>query len=196
MVDCRSGEEVLEVSWEIILKFIKNKSCRNLEEQELLQEIAKLWLEGDSYFNIFKRLNLEKIKISNKYCRIENVVDICENGFGYDTSLLFGSIIEILKYKQEEEHTALIDRLNILQKRIKYGLPSYGSTIVYELGFSDRVIALEITQAIENDSETSLSSKTAAIRNFKISKNLYAGILDKYPSFFSTILNEVSNRVI
>jgi POLQ-like helicase len=193
LVECRNEEELLEVNWEIILRFIKNKSFKNLDDQELLEEIAKLWIEGDSFFNIFTRLNLDKIKISNKYCKIENIVDVCANGFGYDVSLLIGSMIEILDYIIEDDINNLIDRLSLLQKRMKYGLPNHASIIVYELGFSDRVIAQDISQNIENISENRVSSRIDAISSIKINKELFRETLEKYPSYFSSVLDEVSN---
>jgi len=162
----------------------------------MLKDIAQLWLEGESYSNIYTRLNLNKIKISNKFCRIENIVDICEGGFGFDASLTFGSLNEILKSTISDDITDLLERLGLLQKRIKYGLPSKASIIIYELGFTDRVIALDLEQSIKLNIVFDLAKRNEIIRILKTDIELYNQVLAKYPTYFTVILQEVTNRTV
>ncbi len=51
----------------------------------------------------------------------------------------------------KEDNGSIITNLQELQKRMKYGLPSASSIALYELGFSDRVIALEIDSIINSN---------------------------------------------
>jgi len=194
LLNCSNQEQLLDISFDLLHVLIKNKYFSNIDK-DILINIAKLWIAGESFFKIFESLNLAKLKVSNTFCVIENVVDICVNGFAFDASLIIGSMIEVLKYIIETDISDLIDKLSHLQKRIKYGLPSEGSIILYELGFSDRVVALDLEQTYQELANNIISSRSGVIRNFKLNKDEYKNVLDKYPSYFKMILNEVSNRI-
>ena len=87
--------------------------------------------------------------------KIENTVDLCENGYGYDGSLIIGAMAEIAdQYEKEDgDYSELVERLFMLQKRIKYGLPTITDIIIFEIGFSDRIISQKIKRSIKTKSK-------------------------------------------
>lgn len=89
--------------------------------------------------------------------------------------------------KQDSDYSELIDRLFKLQKQIKYGLPSITDTIIFEIGFSDRVIAQLISNALKTTSQNKnriLSSITKKHRSLKKR-------LSTYPSYYNKVLDNI-----
>jgi len=73
----------------------------------------------------------------------------------------------------------LIRLLQLFQKRLKYGLPTEATIILYELGFSDRVIAQELSDLIVGD------SRTAVRRSLKEKQTNIEAVLERYPRYFT-----------
>jgi hypothetical protein len=76
--------------------------------------------------------------------------------------------------------------LEFFQKQIKYGLPTIESILVYELGFCDRVIAQDIASIIQ-----SAKDKGSAKQKILENEEKIALLLDKYPSYYSTVMNRI-----
>ena len=96
----------------------------------------------------------------------------------------------ILGYLTSDQD-ATVGLFKKLQKRLQYGLPNKAAISFYELGFSDRVIALEmgtIAGHIEN--------KTDAVEMIKSRYTEYEKILYKYPEYFMQTLKDCQNRSI
>jgi len=89
-----------------------------------------------------------------RYPTIEYVVDICENALAYDGMLVIGAVTELYTFGHPDDD-ATSDMLRNLQKRLKYGLPSSLPVMLYELGFSDRVIAIELSEVLGTGSARS-----------------------------------------
>lgn len=72
---------------------------------------------------------------------------IFENAFAYDGMLILGAVSELtgLHFPHNE---ALLEDLQVLQKRLKYGLATRAAVALYELGFADRAIAGELAPVV------------------------------------------------
>ena len=92
---------------------------------------------------------------------------------------LIQSTIEALRLLQGEE--IVIEWFELIIKRIRYGLPRIRDIYIYELGFSDRIIAQEISAVLP---VTTLDNKKAIKNALKINKTQIKEILIKYPSYF------------
>jgi len=90
------------------------------------------------------------------------------------------ALIEFTDLLFQDGKEELIRRLNCFQKRLKYGLPTESSIVLYELGFSDRVIA----QDIQSSLNVHLTNRGKMIRAIKNNKDLLDEIMDKYPSYY------------
>jgi len=116
------------------------------------------------------------------------VVDLCENGFGYDGSLTIGAIPELIALNEgdDTDYSELKEKLLFLQKKIKYGLSTEKEINLYELGFADRVVAQELGETIGNQAK----SKKQLISTLRSQKDEVTSILSKYPSFYIQILQK------
>jgi len=184
-------ENILKTIWALISQYARSKIMRQCEPQAALLQTALDWIEGRAFFRLHSNLLNAGAKIvtraQRREIKLEQVIDFCENGLGYDATLLLGAIIEMVSLIQPQDYNLLINELQVLQKRLKYGLPSVQSINIYELGFSDRVISLELTTllvALQSDKQ---SIREALVRQREEVRLL----LNAYPSYFMEVLDHL-----
>ena len=102
--------------------------------------------------------------------------------------LVLGALIELISVMQIENIDLLINNLKRLQKRLKYGLSNETSIVFYELGFADRVVAIDLSSLFEE----AISTTDLAIQALKGQREQVFAKLDTYPSYFSEVYR---NRV-
>ena len=100
---------------------------------------------------------------------------------------MIGAIIEFIELVEQRETDELINRLQLFQKRLKYGLPTEASITLYELGFSDRVIALDLASVLG----LSVGQRNDAIKALKDNSDKIIVTLEKYPTYFSERFREI-----
>jgi len=118
---------------------------------------------------------------------IDHVVEICESGLAYDGALLIGGLTSVLDLVEYDESNDLVGRLQLFQKRLKYGLPTNSTIALYELGFSDRVIAMDLALSLGLTAE----QKKDVVKALKRNKSQVLAVMDKYPSYFLDRANEL-----
>ena len=89
-------------------------------------------------------------KSKRRRYNIEDVVDICTNGFAFDGMLLIGAVIELLNEKTVSGIGNLIRLMADFQKQLRYGLPNQKAILLYELGFSDRMVSMDLISLFED----------------------------------------------
>ncbi|GJQ53247.1 MAG: hypothetical protein HKUEN02_20940 [Anaerolineaceae bacterium] len=154
--------------------------------------MAISWLNGVPFHKLFDDLvnSGAKYKAGSKLWdySVERIVDVCENGFGYEGILLLGALIELLPALQIENIDILISSLQYLQKNLRYGLPDQTSITLYELGFADRIVALELSSIFREIQPT----KESLLQALKVQREEAFTILNKYPSYFSQVYENVA----
>jgi len=178
--------------WPLLSDLIINRSFTKCNPPEILIDAANDWLNGTSFEQIFKtHLNDARLGVGPRprKFKVEHTVDLCENGFGYDGSLIIGALAEITDQyeKQDSDYSELVDRLFKLQKQIKYGLPSTTDTIIFEIGFSDRVIAQLINNSLKTTSQNKNRILSAITRKHKSLKKC----LSTFPSYYNKVLDNI-----
>lgn len=167
LIACTDHEGIIAASWPIIEKNIQNKTFKKCDPPEILRDVALEWIRGKPFHELFAILfnaNARIIaKTQRRRVKLDHIIDICENAFAYDGTLVLGAIAELIEHIRPENTGDLISKLQELQKRLKYGLPSSSAITLYELGFADRVIAVDISLIFEGDSP----NKYAIIRGIK-----------------------------
>jgi len=156
-----------------------------------LQKVARGWIQGRPFHELFGTLKKGKAKLfwgtRRRDFKIDHVVEICEGGLSYDGALLVGALTEFIELVDREEAYELITRVRSFQKHLKYGLPTEAAIALYELGFSDRAIALDLASSLDLTTE----QKNDAIKALKRNKAQVLSIVEKYPSYFQVRLNEI-----
>lgn len=184
ILSCEIEKDLLSVLIEIIREFSNNKVMRKLSTEDL-DYITQLWINGISYFNILESCTEKLIRIEKrgklKSIDLSDIISLCDNGLGYETSMILNSINNILEELVGEK----IDVLTKLTRRLKYGLSLDKEINIYELGFSDRIVVQLISQEIKSQSKDQIRNEI---------KRQTARLKDKlsdFPSYFIQLINEI-----
>ena len=184
ILSCEKEEDLLGILTKKIIDFSNNKEMRKLSIENL-NYISQLWIKGISYFQILESCTEKSISIEkrgkSKPIDMSDIISICDNGLGYETSMVLNAINNILEKLVGEE----LDILTMLIKRLKYGLPLEKEINIYELGFSDRIVVQVIGQEINSVSKNQIRNEI---------KQKSARLEDKlsdFPSYYTQIINEM-----
>jgi POLQ-like helicase len=192
LITIEESIDILNLIWPLFSNYIYTRPFRKCNKPELLARIATLWLMDAPYSEMFQYLVEADAKIKsgsrNYSYKIEDIVDICENGFAYDGMLLVGAVIEFLQSMPIEGTNNLIELMTNFQKQIKYGLSSQTAIILYEIGFSDRIIAEDMSTLFDDVQP----DKELLIQALKGRKDQVFEKLKQYPSYFSDVYRIVA----
>lgn len=172
--------------WQFIKTRIKNKSFTSFNQPQYIDDIFNNWISNLSYFTIFSELESYNIRMGNtsraRKLTVDYVIQICEKAISFEGTLILSSIIEFLKlYEERHDVLDLKQSLKVFQKKMKYGLNSVTAIMIYEMGFNDRFLAIEIESLLSNNSSYS------EIKNFIKNNLAVENILDEYPSYFTKV---------
>ena len=186
LLEAANYEDLFSILWGILIQKIKNNTFVKYTPNDTLVNIAINWIRGMSYFEIFNSVKSNNIRIGEgrrpPKLTIEHIINICEQALSFEGSMILSSLIELIELQENSEE--LKNNLKFIQKQLKYGLDTSNKIIIYELGFTDRVIA--------QDLEVSLCDRQELLRNeikklFKLKNEILNNILEKYPSYFKSI---------
>jgi len=189
LLKANTYEELFSILWNILAQKIKNDKFVKYTPNATLLNVAISWIRGASYFEIFNSVKSNSIKIGlgerPHRLTIEHIIKICEQAFSYEGSMILSSLIELLELQENsEEREQLKDRLKFIQKQLKYGLDTSNKIIIYELGFSDRIIVQDLEKNLCSTPNLSI----VAIKNsFGNNDATVSKILNQYPSYFQNI---------
>lgn len=174
----------------IVEKFIEGTNLKKVVPETLRPQIMQTWISGASYAEIkdFIVTAGGKIQAGSKTRKltIQHVVEICEGELAFDGMLILGAIAEVLESHAELQDTTIPDSVRMLQKRIKYGLPNELSVRVFELGFSERVIAQRIAAVLEAAPINNRYMLIEAVRNHQTQIEAELAL---FPAYFTEVLH-------
>ena len=152
LVSAETAERVLSFLWPLLLLYNQSSTLRKCSKPEALENLALAWVSGRPFNLMLQDLKSQEARLiwgkTFREFTIEHVVDMCEYGLAFDASLLLGAVTELVDYIAPDGSHQLMERLNLLQKMLKYGLSTPGAIVLYELGFSDRTLAAELSSAL------------------------------------------------
>ncbi len=190
LIAATSGEEVIDLVWPLITEHVHNKAFNNFDQKDVLKEITKKWITGSPFNQIFRIADSNKCKLGKgkrpRKVKIENIIDICEGGLAYDGALLVSALCEFLEILDRDGTGDTINRLQLFQKRLKYGLPTETTIDLYELGFSDRVIAQDLAASLN----LAATQKKDIVKALKQGRDEANAVMEKYPIYFQERMNE------
>lgn len=190
LLSIKNEIEFIDTVWPLFIDFIDNGVFVKIDNYEILKSIVFEWICGKSFRELLQIVHKQNIKMIWGSCRrnieIEHIVDLCERSIGYDGSLVVSAICEfILSLTQDNEEQ--LYRLQFLQKRLKYGLPTETSILLYEIGFSDRVIAQDIACTLSLVS----TQKDELLVELREKKKEATEIINNYPTYFQEKMAEI-----
>ena len=158
-----------------------------MEPESLAIQLATRWIRGIPYLDLFahsiaevgskpwgeKRRNLTE----------DNIVDFCESTLGFECSLVVAAVVQFLFGESgiSDESSA---SLTLFQKAFKYGLPDWPSISCYEYGFSDRVVAQQLCDAVRSEG----FSGNGFARAINSHRERIEASLKDFPSYFESVL--------
>ena len=191
LIAAQDGDQVLDLVWPLITGHVHNKAFNKFDKKDVLKEITKKWISGTPFNQLFRIADNNKCKLGKgkrpRKVKIENIIDICEGGLAYDGALLVSALCEFVEMLDREGTGDPINRLQIFQKRMKYGLPTETTVALYELGFSDRVITQDLAASLN----LAATQKKDLLKALKKDRDGARAVMEKYPAYFQERLNEL-----
>jgi len=183
--------EALDLVWPLLTRHIKDGIFTKFDKPEVLIEIAHGWISGKSFNDLLKVVHTRKAKMiwgsRRRVFKIDHVVDVCEGTLAYDGALVVGAVCEFIETLDRDGTGELIDRLQLFQKRLKYGLPTETTIALYELGFSDRVISQDLAASLNLEA----TQKKDLVKALKQDCDGARAVMEKYPSYFQERMNDL-----
>jgi len=143
-------------------------------KSEVIINIANLWISGEPYIKIYNSLIDQDINI-----KLNQVEKICSSLLSYHLSFLTGNILDAID-NIDNQTEVLTEKLSILQKQVKYGVPSIFQILIYENIFYDRTVASRLDQSFGQIFITEKEFKKYIVSN----KRDILRILKDYPDYF------------
>lgn len=191
-------EEILSSDFGEIINMISqllkdSQECKiipKLLDDEHLSILLRMWLDGENYFQIWNYSREHKILVkrgkTGREIKLEDIVTLCDLDFAYVSLSIIQAIIEVLNTRNCGDN--IQEMLNDILYRIRYGLPDKTSVYLYELGFSDRVIAQKLSKVLNGFNCSTKNKTKRTIRRKK--ENLRKVLLD-YPSYYLDRLEKI-----
>lgn len=187
----QNGEDLFDITWPLIAGHIHNRAFNKFDKKDILREISKKWILGTPFHELFRIADKNKCRIgkgkSPRKVKIEHIIDICEGGLAYDGALLMSAICEFVEMLDREGTGDLVNRLQMFQKRLKYGLPTETTIAIYELGFSDRVISQYLATSLNLGG----TQNKNIVQVLKQKREETKAIMVRYPSYFQDRMSEL-----
>ena len=183
--------DALDLTWPLLIRHINSGVFTKFDKPEMLKETAHGWISGKPFSELLKIIRKRKAKMiwgtRRREFKIDHVVDVCEGALAYDGALVVGAVCEFIETIDQDGTGDLLNRLQLFQKRLKYGLPTETTIALYELGFSDRVIAQDLASSLSLDA----TQKKDLVKALKKDQDGARAIIIKYPSYFQKRMNEL-----
>ena len=138
-------------------------------EVEKFLSVLQLWINGNSYINIFSELS--------GVLTMSQIEKLCSKTISYYFCFLMGNILDAIDGQSDE----LAEKMNLLQKKIKYGVPTLLQILICENLFDDRIIASELEQFINPNILTDKDLK----KHMAVKKAEITQLLKPYPDYFN-----------
>ncbi len=184
---CNTYDELLLALWPVMYSQIRNNTFRKCLPPETLQDVALHWIRGDTFDELLTLLTSRESKIGRYNPTIDHVVDICENALSYGGTLVISAVSETIEIIDPPGGSQLIGQLHRLQKHLKYGLSSFTAITLYEIGFADRVVSMELARVINLEiSDRAIMSQIVGSHEEEI-----RAVLRQYPQYFTHVLDEI-----
>ncbi|WP_372683844.1 helicase-related protein, partial [Desulfosarcina sp.] len=183
--------DALDLAWPLLTRHINSDVFTKFDKPEVLKEIAHGWISGKPFSDLLKIIRKRKTKMiwgtRRREFKIDHVVDVCEGTLAYDGALVLGAVCEFIETLDQDGTGDLINRLQLFQKRLKYGLPTETTIALYELGFSDRVIAQDLAASLN----LAATQKKDLVKALKRDRDGANAVMEKYPRYFQERMNEL-----
>ena len=192
LLGMETNEEWLSMVWSLFASQLEDKFFHTIEPVSLPAQLATKWLQGVNYLDLIEHTvtaNGTKPWGDTQRRRItdEDVIDFCESTLGFECSLVLAALAQFLfgeRAMGDEDAAAL----TLFQKALKYGLPDWLSISSIEQGFADRVVAQRLRDTLLASGYSGGFVEPA----LRTHRDLVAGILTEFPTYFESVLEGIT----
>lgn len=190
---CANADELFNVVWPCIETRIESDTFRKWRPAETRKAFAERWIVGDSFGVLHHSMLAAGVRIGlgakPRKPKVEHTVEMGENALGFHGAHVLGAIAELLQFlePENESQSESLRLLQALQKRLKYGLPPGASIVLYEAGFADRPLALELAGTVPE-----IASRSEVRNAMREGQSAVKAILDRYPRYFTEVLDRIT----
>lgn len=133
--------------------------------------ICQLWINGNTPFEISKKTGIDISKIDS----------YCSKKISYELSLFIGNICDLISINKDNKvQLEKVKKIMLLQKKIKYGIPTITSISICEKIFNDRLLAIKISELLKNED----IKADMIVSMIKYNKEKILKFLNYYPKYF------------
>ncbi|MEQ2006990.1 MAG: DEAD/DEAH box helicase [Limisphaerales bacterium] len=190
LASASSDENLLKAIWPILVLGISNSLFRKCTQPDSLVELTLGWIGGESPAAMLEFLTGADVRFGGgerpRRPNVDHVVELCENAVAFEGVLVVAAVIEALRLEDHEDDAA-VEQLEILQKRLKYGIKEPRAVMLYELGFADRVVAAELAEVVGPRA----TSKSRLLRIMREEPDAIKEALADFPSYYSFVWEKV-----
>lgn len=179
--------ELLNAIWPVLLEVGEDDLLEKVVGKELLINVAQSWLSGTAYSRIGEVIAAAGIAKRHgqgtRRFTPEDVVDICDNCFGFEFSLYLTALVTYFEQDGDLNNVDTVELIKRLQSGLKYGLPDPLAVAIQEAGFADRMLALDLRPVFEGIRP----SRGAVIAYARNNPPAVRAVLNRYPSYFQMV---------
>ncbi|MCE2987834.1 MAG: DEAD/DEAH box helicase [Phenylobacterium sp.] len=165
-----------------ILSHVTSSTIRSLSSQDNVPTALRQWISGDEFVAIHHPLRAAGLRVSNRGLKVEDVVAMCESGFGYDAAMVIASLADLLEGGNSDVQRAVA----FLQRQVKAGLGTSAALAFYEIGFTDRTVAKALATAFPF-----VTDRQSARATLRTNRAAASAVLLQFPSYFGTVFSEL-----
>lgn len=184
-------EQLLSTIWPLLAAVSEDELFSKCIGKEHLEHIAQLWLSGQPYYRIEEEVHRRRIAkrhgTGQRRFTSGDVVDICDNCFGYEFSLYLTALVTFFERGDEADRPPTVKLLKQLQSGLKYGLPNALLVAIHETGFSDRMLVQDLQPSLIGV-EAVRAEVIGRVRNVQFEVR---EVLQQYPHYFESILDTI-----
>lgn len=118
---------------------------------------------------------------------LSDIIEVCDEGFGYTSTLIINAISELLNFNFENSENTC-ELFGELNNRMRYGLPSKKSVNIYESGFNDRVVALKLATALRG---VEIKNKQHFKKIANNNRSILLDVIADFPSIYTDRLENL-----
>lgn len=190
-----STDELFEGLWPLLTSLSEEKRFKDTEPAEALFNLTQGWLAGKPFKQLLA--DLEAVEAGYPFrggrqgFTVDSVVGMCEQTFGFEFALVISAVRSAFEAASstEEEAVVFARHADLMQKRLKYGLPSQDAISYFEAGFSERIVAQKVADAVFGEVANSSSEARLLVRKYA---DEVRAIVKTFPSYFESILDGIT----
>lgn len=148
--------------------FMETHTIRKCKDD--FSTICDLWVEGKTPFEMHTIADND----------MNDINDVCSKQISYELSFFIGNIRDLLADSTGLFKDELEEQLSLMQKKVKYGVPTLTALSICEKVFYDRLLAIKISDVLEDDD----ISEDKIITSIRKKKEDIEKLLKGYPKLF------------